>query len=105
MNDWTLNRHGSGLPTTNIVKELWLPVHVPRRTVPQMCGELGERDVNLWEMGLLCCKLLSRRLRCRHWYYSTASSWINYTHIVITVVLQCYCTQEKNCKISVDQMR
>jgi len=47
LHGWMLNRHGSGLPATNIVKELWLPVHVHRRTVPQVCGEHGERDIAL----------------------------------------------------------
>jgi len=40
-------RHGCGLSAANIVAELWLPVHVPWRTVPQLCGDDGERDRSL----------------------------------------------------------
>ena len=59
-------RHGSGISSTNIIWELWLSVHVLRRTVPQLRGELGERDRSVWEMGLLCSQLHRRCLRCEH---------------------------------------
>ena len=76
-NEWpNIYRHGSGLSATNIIKGLWLSVHVPRRTVPRVCWEHGEYDRTLWEMGLRWSQLHWRRLRCLRWYDFALSSWI-----------------------------